>query len=71
MNTLQLAHKNPKAFAALPEPYQADSCLTFYNRNGTLYCKPAHGQERILGKWRCQYVAKYDNWEPVEGAIRA
>lgn len=65
MDTLQLAHKDPAAFRALPDPYQADSCLTFYRRNGKLYCKPCKDQTYILGKWVARYNRKMDNWEPV------
>jgi hypothetical protein len=65
MNTLQLAHKDPKAFLALPDPYQADSCLTFYRRNGKLYCKPLKDQVHILGRWRAVFNRRMDNWEPV------
>jgi hypothetical protein len=65
MDTLQLARKDAKAFAALPDPYQADSCLTFYRRKGRLYCKPAQGQEKILGRWRSVFNRRMSNWEPV------
>lgn len=56
MNTLELARKHPEAFAALPEAYQADNCLTFDLIGGELYCWPGAGQQEALGVWTMKYI---------------
>ena len=61
MNTIQLARKRPDAHAALPETYQADSCLYFYVSNGIVYAKPAMGQEH-LGRWTMKYDKDLNAW---------
>lgn len=55
-----------KAFSGLPEPYQNDSCLEFWVDDGTLYCRPAKGQEVALGDWECYWDLAIDAWCDVE-----
>jgi hypothetical protein len=58
MNTKQLSKRYPMAFKSLPEPYQADDCIEFFEKDGTLYAKPSVGQA-FLGMW----VAFFDDGE--------
>lgn len=60
MNTIELASKHPKAFDALPEPYQADSCLEFYESNGRVFARPCVDQLSILGNWTAMFNG--DHW---------
>lgn len=63
MSTLELASKYPEAFAALPIPYQNDDCLEFYlDEDGFTCCKPAPGQEQILGNWECCFDPVVNMW---------
>lgn len=55
MNTRELSAQYPDAFSALPEPYQADDCLYFWFDGGDLYCRPAEGQENVLGNWEAVF----------------
>lgn len=59
MNTKQLSKRYPMAFKSLPEPYQADDCIEFFEKDGTLFAKAGKGQETILGMW----VAFFDDGE--------
>jgi hypothetical protein len=57
MNTLQLAKAHPEAFAALPECYQADDCLLFWqDREGFLYATPKVHQVFALGDWEAVFI---------------
>ena len=51
MNEIELSRKHPRAFDALPEPYQNDSCLEFSDDNGILIAKPRPDQIGVLGDW--------------------
>lgn len=68
MHTIQLAKDNPKAFAALPEAYQADDCLEFFmgriKRIGRTFimCRPKKDQESILGNWSCMFIPEQQRW---------
>jgi len=63
MNTLQLAKENPKAFTALPEPYQADDCLLFFTgEDNKLHCVPNMENEIVLGCWEAVYEADLHEW---------
>lgn len=64
MNTRQLAEECPYAYAALPECYQADDCLFFWEEGNTLYAKPAVGQEQALGVWVMEYDTPNYTWVP-------
>jgi hypothetical protein len=66
MRTLELARTHPRAFEALPEPYQADDCLIFYTDGGTLCCIPDMQNEEVLGSWKARYHADVNEWLPVE-----
>ena len=46
----------PEAFAALPEPYQNDSCLEFWTDQGDLFAAPEPGQESALGDWVSMFL---------------
>lgn len=59
----ELEVKFPQAFAALPEPYQADSCLEFYiDCNSNICCAPKADQVNILGNWECMFDAIQREW---------
>jgi hypothetical protein len=63
MTTLEFSHKHPKEFSKLPKAYQNDSCLTFgINPFGRIWCKPAKGQESILGSWISYYIPGKRVW---------
>lgn len=63
MTTLELAKAEPVAFSALPECYQADSCLVFgYNEDGELICKPATGQEYAIGNNSYYFCRESGSW---------
>lgn len=63
MTTLELAHKHPQAFKALPEPYQNDSCLEFgIDEFGRLWAKPKFGQGHALGFWVSYYNPAVQSW---------
>lgn len=67
MNTRELAQAHPEAFAALPECYQSDDCLHFWEGpggagEGGLYCCPATGQQEVLGKWEAGYNFIRGEW---------
>lgn len=62
MNTFELAKSNPSAFSALPEPYKADNCLTFWQQGDILMCAPAKGQEEALGEWQSYYDPELNAW---------
>ena len=49
----EVAAQYPAAFAALPECYQADSCLQFWLEGTELYSAPKEGEESVLGNWNC------------------
>lgn len=55
MNTRELQVRSPAAFAALPEAYQNDDVLYFWEVGNTLCCTPAAGQE-CLGSWVSEYI---------------
>ncbi len=62
--TLQFSKAFPEPFAALPEPYQNDSCLDFaVDDQGVVSCYPAKGQEEILGRWTAYYYPHLNNWK--------
>lgn len=61
MRELVIFH--PKAFEALPEPYQSDSCLVFWeDSDGALWCAPTDDQEVVLGKWESIYNPTTRDW---------
>lgn len=68
MNTRELAKEHPEAFAALPECYQSDDCLFFWEgpgaleEQGGLYCCPAIGQHEALGRWEAGYNSIRREW---------
>ena len=55
MNLLELATQYPHAFQDLPEPYQNDDCLFFWEDGGTLYATPSPDQTSVLGSWQARY----------------
>jgi len=62
-STSQLAEINPEAFAALPESYQADSCLQFFrNSRGSLIAAPLNDQVHALGEWEAFYHTGKKQW---------
>ena len=63
MNTMELCTKNPNAYEALPEAYQGDDCLYFYEDKGMLFCRPAEGQEGALGQWVAKYSESEKCWK--------
>jgi hypothetical protein len=63
INQAQLMVEFPQAFAALPEPYQSDSCLDFYQDcNYNLCCSPAEGQSFALGEWEAVFNSDKGEW---------
>lgn len=62
-NTLELAEVYPSAFEALPEPYQADSCLLFWDEDGKVFTRPLDDQEHILGVWKCVFNPETKRWD--------
>ena len=61
MTLNELEKKFPEAFAALPEPYQADSCLEFgVDDFGILYARPIASQVAHLGNWTAHFYN--DQW---------
>lgn len=67
LNTRELAEVYREAFNALPECYQADDCLVFWEeqtweRGDFLYCRPSVGQEQALGNWVLEYDFETRDW---------
>lgn len=62
MNTLELAKSHPEAFAALPDPYQADDCLVFELEDGKLLAYPKQDQIFALGHWVAYYNTSAQEW---------
>ncbi len=62
MTTLEFSEVCPEAFARLPEAYQADSVLFFYEENGFWFCEPEKEEIPILGKWVCYYETEENRW---------
>ena len=60
-STLQFAKEQPKAFAALPEAYQADDCLEFLFIDNYIVAKPKQDQIPALGSWEV-YWTDQDHW---------
>lgn len=59
----EIETKFPEAFSALPEPYQADSCLEFYlDWNGNLCCSPKAEETPILGSWESLFDPVKQEW---------
>lgn len=46
----EVVKQHADAFKALPECYQADSCLVFFICDGILFCCPEQDQEYALGE---------------------
>ena len=62
----ELEEQFPDAFSALPEPYQADSCLEFFLSSaggGTVFAKPKPEEIPVLGDWIAFYNQTIDVWE--------
>lgn len=58
-----LRKEHPEAFAALPGPYQNDSCLLFcYDLHGDLFAVPAPGQEEALGTCEWMFCPEENKW---------
>lgn len=51
-----------KAYACLPECYQADSCLAIWVDNGTLCIAPKKAEEPILGVWEAYWDMALEDW---------
>jgi len=51
LNQDTFAEQYPDAFDALPECYQADSCLRFWVENNQFYSAPLESEEYCLGIW--------------------
>lgn len=49
-----------EAYEALPEPYQADSCLVFWVEDSMLFCRPKDDQIAALGSWVCVFNDRDD-----------
>jgi len=61
-----LRHTHPDAFAALPEPYQEDDCVVFYQDvNGNLCCEPDEDQTAVLGQWTSVYDHISGDWKLI------
>ncbi len=59
----QLQLEYPQAFQALPESYQADSCLDFYQDcNYNLCCGPKEDQVSALGEWEAVFDIEKGEW---------
>lgn len=65
-STLELATTHPEAFAALPEGYQADDCLDYYEHWGILFCRPKASQVQALGHWEAFYEPKSKQWRSTQ-----
>lgn len=59
-NLTWLQENHPEAFNALPEPYQADSCLEFGTDEYGLWCAPIESERAVLGDWEC--VFEHGQW---------
>lgn len=71
-STLQFAKEYPVAFAALPEAYQADDCLTYIinNNESAILAQPKQEQEFALGHWTAIYNATVNEWHDyVDGTV--
>lgn len=62
-----LAKHQTEAFNALPEPYQADSCLTFFWKRGVLCAAPKDEERPILGNWICSWNGA--EWKDEKGHV--
>lgn len=63
MNERELAKQYPEAFAALPEPYQNDSCLVFWLDNDEIWAAPLEEQADILGCWMAVFSPINREWK--------
>lgn len=61
-STLELARRHRKAWEALPECYQADDCLEFYEVAEILFAKPKPEEIPILGDWECFFRPHDGRW---------
>jgi len=57
-----LEEKEPKAFAALPEAYQNDNCLSFRRNGNGLYCWPQPNQVTALRNWTHVFNDETAKW---------
>ena len=53
----ELETKHPDAFGALPECYQVDDCLEFWEQEQGLviFARPKMSELHALGNWCCYY----------------
>ena len=58
-----LEQHEPDAFAALPEPYQNDNCLSYRRDYDGLYCRPHIDQVFALGRWTLFFNEDTCSWE--------
>lgn len=66
-STLEFGKEYPKAFAALPEAYQADDVLKYIiNSTGTtIIAQPKKDQESALGVWIAVYDVAVKSWYDI------
>ncbi len=62
-NVLELAEVYPSAFDALPDCYQADSCLLFWDDGDKVFTRPLDDQEDILGVWMNVFDPQLKKWK--------
>lgn len=68
-NLSWLYNNHYEAFVALPGPYQADSCLDFFEEMGSVYACPTDDQLSILGDWLMAYYPEEKAWKQTGSII--
>ena len=64
-STHEFSKAHPDMFAALPEPYQNDSCLRFFQIKDGWCCSPEKDQEFALGVWEAMFNTKTKTWYQI------
>lgn len=70
LNISDVEARYPTAFYALPEPYQADSCLEFYVESGKLFAQPSKEERKVLGNWLASFSLLPAATEWVEERVK-
>jgi hypothetical protein len=68
MMTIEMNDIPVEAFNALPEPYQADSCLEFFkDKDGFLWTQPKPEEVPYLGRWKAVFDHQQSKrWLPAD-----
>lgn len=66
MDIAELQRRFPFAYRALPEPYQNDSCLEFYEDiNGNLIARAKEDQSAVLGEGEWMWLPLSMTWASI------